>query len=110
MKKIWLILWFLLLVSFAAYQFVIYEKQKLEEAVVEHVIEEKNITKDEIVLYSAFISNLPGERNFMVSVQLNDDPRTYFYVRGRENKIYLESYTDENRVEHLGDYYNEDRK
>ncbi len=77
------------------------KKEQLEEMVYEHLVEDKQVPKDEIMSITAFNANLPNEKNYLVSVKIINDPNTYYYYRASNGSIALESYTDENNVEHV---------
>ncbi|KHD86573.1 hypothetical protein NG54_02740, partial [Heyndrickxia ginsengihumi] len=51
----------------------------------------------------AFLSDLPGDKRYSVSVKIKGDENVYIYYRTKDNKIKLESYTDSNQVEHVVD-------
>ena len=77
------------------------KKEQLEEMVYEHLVEDKQVPKNEIMSVTAFNANLPKDKNYLVSVKLMNDPNTYYYYRLSNGSIALESYTDENRLEHV---------
>lgn len=77
------------------------KKEQLEEMVYKHLVEDKQVPKNEIMSVTAFNANLPKEKNYLVSVKLMNDANTYYYYRKSNGSIVLESYTDENREEHV---------
>ncbi|WP_321284249.1 hypothetical protein [Exiguobacterium profundum] len=77
------------------------KKEQLEGMVYEHLVEDKQVPKNEIMSVTAFNANLPKDKNYLVSVKLMNDPNTYYYYRVSNGSIALESYTDENREEHV---------
>ncbi|MGY3189672.1 hypothetical protein [Lysinibacillus sp. TE18511] len=40
------------------------------------------------------MANLSGSKNWMVSVKIEGDSKTYYYYLNRENKVVLESYVE----------------
>lgn len=92
---------FIILISAGWFIYTDWKKEQLEEMVYEHLVEEQQIPKHEILTLSAFNANLPGEKKYLVAVTLNDDPNTYYYYRMSNGSIALESYTDENNEEHV---------
>lgn len=71
----------------------------VEARVTEYLIEQESIEENSIVLSDSFIANLPGARNWMVAIKLEDDERTYYYY-SQKGQVYLESYT-ENGIEYV---------
>lgn len=63
MKKLGIIL-FILIGS--VFFYINYKKNTLEDTVIEYLVKEKNIDKDEIVSSEPFISNLKGDKKFKV--------------------------------------------
>ncbi|GIO21448.1 hypothetical protein [Oceanobacillus sp. J11TS1] len=101
MKKIIWIIILIIGIGISGYFFC--AKNNLENDVIEHVMVEKNIPKENIVSSKAFVANLPGVRNYMVSIKIENDTNTYFYYKNKNDEIILESYTDENGEEHVMD-------
>lgn len=91
----------LILVSLigSIFLYISFKKNSLENDVIEYLIEEKNLSKDDIIYRESFISNLSGDKNFMVSIKIKDDNKTYFYYK-TDGEIILESYT-ENGTEYV---------
>lgn len=81
------------------FSYIQYKKSNVEESVIKYLTTEKNISKSDIISSEPFIANLQGDKNWMVSIKLKDDNKTYFYYKSK-GKVILESYT-ENRVEHV---------
>lgn len=100
MKKVckWLIgsvvLIALLVTGYVQYKFFI-----VENYVTEYVVNVKGIPEASFKT-EPFIANLPGEKNWMVSVKEDGNTRTYFYYVNKENQIVRESYVID-RVEHI---------
>ena len=69
----------------------------VEQRVFEYLTTEKNISKRDIFSSEPFIANLRGDKNWMVSIQLTDDNKTYYYYKNK-NEVILEAYL-ENGVE-----------
>lgn len=96
MKKIGVILGIILILIGIGFGYVQYKKSTTENSVIEYLITEKNIPKDDIVSSEPFIANLEGDKNWMVSIKLKNDTKTYFYYK-HNNEIILESYTENGR-------------
>ncbi|MBM7540123.1 DUF3139 domain-containing protein [Amphibacillus cookii] len=82
--------------------FIELKKNSLKNTVVEYLITEENISENEIISSEPFISNLKGNKNYMVSIKLKNDAKTYYYYQNEDNKIILESYTEDGE-EHVVD-------
>ncbi|KIL51668.1 hypothetical protein KP77_11800 [Jeotgalibacillus alimentarius] len=93
MKKAFMILLILAVLTAAGFGSVKVVQASVEKSVIEYLINEKNIPEDQIVFSESFIANLPGDKNWMVSIRLKDDAKTYYYYRS-SGKIVLESYTE----------------
>lgn len=100
-RKIWITLLILFIIGIGVFGYIIYENNKLENAIVDYLVTEKNIPEENIISSKTFIANLPGKRNYMVSVKIENDTNTYFYYKNENDEIILESYTDENGKEHM---------
>ena len=96
MKKFLVTVGILVTLGGSVFGFILYQKNNLEDAVVDYLITEENIAKSNIIASEAFIANLIGARNYMVSVKLKNDDKSYFYYR-ENGKIQLESYTENER-------------
>lgn len=99
MKKIGTILFVLIIFIAIGFSYIQYKKSDAEDSVIEYLIKEKNISKDDIISSEPFISNLKGNKNWMVSIKLQNDDKTYYYYKSN-NKIVLESYV-KNGVEYV---------
>lgn len=99
MKKIGMVLLILFIFIGIGFSYIQYKKSNVEESVIKYLTTEKNISKSDIISSEPFIANLQGDKNWMVSIKLKDDNKTYFYYKSK-GKVILESYT-ENRVEHV---------
>lgn len=99
MKKLGIALFVIAILSVTIFSYIHYKKSDVEKSVVNYLITEKNIPDDDIISSELFIANLQGSKNWMVSVKLKDDQKTYFYYKNKD-EIILESYI-ENGVEHV---------
>lgn len=80
------------------FAYIHYKKTSVEKSVINYLTTEKNISKTDIISSEPFIANLQGDKNWMVSIKLKDDNKTYFYYKSKDI-IILESYV-ENGEEH----------
>jgi hypothetical protein len=101
-KKLKNILLILLVLIGSFFTYVSYKKKSLENNVIEYVTTKQNVPKNDILSSEPFISNLKGDKNFMVSIKLKNDNKIYFYYQNDDNKIILESYTEDG-IEHIID-------
>ncbi|WP_400246116.1 hypothetical protein AB3U99_05420 [Niallia sp. JL1B1071] len=99
MKKVYKLLTSLAVILCIVFAYVQYKFISTENAVEKYLIITEKHTKDTIKKDS-FIANLPGNKNWMVSVKIKGDSKTYFYFLNRNDKVVLESYV-ENGVEHV---------
>ncbi|UNL87484.1 hypothetical protein [Priestia koreensis] len=99
MKKIGIALLVVLILIGAGFGYVQYKKSSVEKSVIHYLKTEKNLSSDDIISTEPFMANLKGDKNWMVSVKLKDDDKTYYYYK-HNKKVMLESYT-ENGVEHV---------
>ncbi|GGF36196.1 hypothetical protein GCM10010954_38990 [Halobacillus andaensis] len=81
--------------------YINYKKSSTETRVIKYLKTEENVSEEKIDSTEPFLANLPGDRNFMVSVSLKGDQNLYYYYENEDNQIVLESYTDENGYEHV---------
>ncbi|WP_148629505.1 DUF3139 domain-containing protein [Bacillus sp. E214] len=79
--------------------YIQYKKSTVEQRIIEYLTTEENISKNDIISSEPFIANLRGDKNWMVSIRLKDDNKTYYYYKNK-NEVILESYV-ENGVEHV---------
>lgn len=94
---------FLLVLAIIVISIFVWYKFKInavEGAVLNYLITEERIPKDNIVQAKGFIDNLPGDRMWMVSVKIKDEDKTYFYYKNKYEKVILESYV-ENGTEYV---------
>ncbi|MED3623152.1 hypothetical protein [Neobacillus thermocopriae] len=84
MKKIGTVILILLIFIGMGFSYIQYKKSNVK----------KSVTK-----YLTTVANLPGDKNWMVSIKLKNDDKTYYYYKSK-NKVILESYV-ENGVEHV---------
>lgn len=99
MRKLGRIALILLLLVGIVFGYNQFKMLNVEKSVMEHLTNEKNISEDEIISSESFIANLEGDKNWMVSIKIKDDDKTYYYYKSK-GEIILESYT-ENGVEHV---------
>ncbi|SES37357.1 DUF3139 domain-containing protein [Psychrobacillus sp. OK032] len=99
MKKFGTVLLIFLIIVGIIFSYIQYKKSTVEESVINYLITEKNIPNDDIISSEPFIANLQGDKNWMVSVKLKDDEKTYFYYKNK-GEVVLESYI-ENGVEYV---------
>ncbi|MFB1049433.1 hypothetical protein [Paraliobacillus sp. JSM ZJ581] len=101
-KKLWIAILVVIILVGSFFAFVEFKKNSVENNVVEYLTTEKNMSEDEIVSSKPFIANLSGNKNFMVSIKLKNDAKTYYYYQNEDNKIIMESYTEDGE-EHVVD-------
>ncbi len=99
MKKMGAIVLILLTFIGIGLGYIQYKKSNVEQRVMEYLTTDKNISKSDIISSEPFIANLQGDKNWMVSIRLKDDNKTYYYYKNK-NEVILESYV-ENGVEHV---------
>lgn len=99
MKKFGTVLLIFLIIVGIIFSYIHYKKSTVEKSVINYLITEKNIPNDDIISSEPFIANLQGDKNWMVSVKLKDDEKTYFYYKNK-GEVVLESYK-ENGVEYV---------
>lgn len=99
MKKTRIIIAVLLIFIGIPLGYIQFKKNNVEQHIIEYLTTEENILKSNIISSEPFIANLRGEKNWMVSIKLKDDNKTYYYYKNKNNEVILESYT-ENGVEH----------
>ena len=99
MKKIWIVLLVLLIFIVVGFSYIQYKKSNVEDNVIEYLTTEKNISKEDIISSKPFMANLKGNKNWMVSIKLKNDDKTYYYYKNN-NEIILESYV-ENGIERV---------
>ncbi len=95
MKKVFTFIFILFILIGGIFGYVKYKQYTVEKAVLEYLITDENISEEDITA-EPFIANLSGEKNWMVSIKIKDDPKTYSYYKNKDNKIVLESYVDGN--------------
>lgn len=99
MKKLGIVLLILFVFIGISFSYIQYKKSNVEDSVIEYLTTEKTISKNYIISSEPFIANIEGEKNWMVSIKLKNDDKTYYYYKSNK-KIILESYV-ENGVEHV---------
>ncbi|WP_026683367.1 DUF3139 domain-containing protein [Heyndrickxia coagulans] len=98
-KKILIMIILIIIVVGSSFAFIYYKKSSTKNSVVEYLTTEKNIPKKNIIQSKPFIANLKGNKNYMVSVKLKNDNKTYYYYKDN-GKVILESYV-KNGKEHV---------
>lgn len=74
-----------------------FKLKNLENEVVEYLVQEKHIKKENIDA-KGYKANLPGDRRNLVSIKIKGDKKIYSYFKDRETgKIKMESYIDGDR-------------
>lgn len=71
----------------------------VENAVLDYLMDDEGVAQDTIES-EPFIANLAGNKNWMLSVKIKNDSKSYYYYLNKEKKVVLESYT-ENGVENI---------
>ena len=99
MKKIGIVLIVIVFFVVVGFGYIHYKKSNVEDSVIEYLTTEKNISEDDIISSEPFIANLKGNKNWMVSIKLKNDDKTYYYYKNND-EIILESYV-ENGIEHV---------
>ncbi|ODG93391.1 MULTISPECIES: hypothetical protein [Bacillaceae] len=99
MKKIGKFVLIFIIFIGIGFSYIQYKKSNVEKSVTKYLTTEKNISKNDIISSEPFIANLQGDKNWMVSIKLKNDDKTYYYYKSK-NKVILESYV-ENGEEHV---------
>lgn len=73
--------------------YVQYKLLSTKSAVNEYLTVTQGVSEDTFKADS-FIANLQGNKNWMISVEMEDDARTYYYYLNDDNKVVLESYVE----------------
>jgi len=90
MKKIGFFLGVVFILIGAGFAYIQFKKSTVEKSVIDYLVTEENIPKTEIASSIPFIANLQGDKNWMVSIKLKDDDKTYYYYK-HQGEIILES-------------------
>lgn len=93
MKKIVFIILVIALVLCGGLGYVSYKKYEVKKAVESYLINEKQVKVENIEEMEPFISNLPGDKNWLVYVKIKGDEKKYYYYKNSKGEIILESYT-----------------
>ncbi|MFJ8458226.1 hypothetical protein ACIQ57_03740 [Lysinibacillus xylanilyticus] len=101
MKKIYKISLVLLILLSIIFGYIQFKFNSTNKAVMDYLIDSEGLSKDSLKT-EPFMANLSGSKNWMVSVKIEGDSKTYYYYLNRENKVVLESYV-ENGVEKVMD-------
>lgn len=103
MKKFWIVLCSLLIIIGCIFGYISLKKNYVKNEVLDYLINEKMVNKEEIEEIEPFIANLSGDQNYMVYVKLKNDEKKYYYYKNfKKDKVILESY-ELNGEEHLVD-------
>lgn len=89
----------ILLVFILTFGYISYKKYNVKSAVEDYLKTELGVVEEDITEITPFISNLSGDKTWMVGVRLKNDPKVYYYYK-HEGKVLMESYTL-NGVEHV---------
>ena len=95
LKKVFIFIFIFFILIGGIFGYVKYKLYSVEKAVLEYLINDEHISEEDITA-EPFIANLSGEKNWMISIKITDDTKTYSYYKNKDNKIVLESYIDEN--------------
>lgn len=97
MKKICKYLLGMLLLIGLGFGYVQYKFITAENSVTNYLV---HIKPEMSYKTEPFIANLPGDKNWMVSVKIEGEARTYFYYVNKKKQLVLESYV-ENGIEYV---------
>lgn len=86
-----LLLGFIAIISIV-FGYVQYKFNSTEKAVIECLTVQEQLPRDSFHT-ETFIANLPGSRNWMVSVRTEDERKVYYYYLNGEGRLVLESVT-----------------
>lgn len=89
----------LIVIIGSPFVYVQYKLRSAQKSVTKYLTTNGNIPPINIIYNERFITNLRGNKNWMVAIKLVNDDRTYYYYKDN-GKIILESYT-ENGEEHV---------
>lgn len=93
LKKFFIVLCSLLILVGCIFGYSSFKKSYVKNEVLDFLINEKMIKKDDIEEIEPFIANLSGDQNFMVYVKLKNNPKKYYYYKNsKKGKVILESY------------------
>ncbi|MBM7608495.1 flagellar basal body-associated protein FliL [Lysinibacillus composti] len=93
MKEIYKYLLGLVAVIAIVFGFVQYQLHSTEKAVQNYLLENEGLSAMNIET-EPFIANLAGDKNWMVSVKVDDDAKTYSYFLNNKGNVVLESYVE----------------
>jgi len=99
MNKVYKYLLSLVAVIIIIFGYVQYKHASTENAVRDYLFVSEGLSMDSVET-DPFIANLQGHKNWMVSVKIEGDPKTYYYFVNDEEQVVLESYV-ENGVENV---------
>lgn len=97
MKKILKYLLSIVLLISLGFGYVQFKFITVENSVTNYLVHMKPETSYKT---EPFIANLPGNKNWMVSVKIEGEAGTYFYYVNKKKQIVLESYV-ENGIEYV---------
>lgn len=93
MKKFLIVLCSLLIIVGCIFGYISYKKNYVKNEVLDHLINEKIVNKEDIEEIEPFIANLSGDQNYQVYVKVKNDPKKYYYYKNsKKDKVILESY------------------
>lgn len=87
-------------VGYVQYKFI-----STEKAVIKYLTDNKQLSEESIST-KPFIANLQGNKNWMISVRVEGDAKTYSYFLNDDDKVVLESYVDSGTVKILNQVVN----
>ena len=99
MKVIYTFILCLVIIIITAIGYVQYKFITTENEVMEYLTVNEKL-KEESFKTKPFIANLPGDKNWMVSVMIKADNKKYYYYLTNEGKVVLESIV-ENGIENV---------
>lgn len=97
MKKILIAISILLIVVSCGFGYVKYKQYTIENAVINYLTTDSDIPSEKIIT-EPFIANMPGNKNWMVKVNIKGDSKVYSYYKNNEGKVVLDSYIEDGEV------------
>ncbi|MFJ8261930.1 hypothetical protein ACIQ4I_08165 [Rummeliibacillus sp. NPDC094406] len=97
MKKIFIGVSVLLILVACGFGYVKYKQYNVENTVVNYLKTEEGIPEDKINT-EPFIANMPGNKNWMVKVEIKGDSKVYSYYKNKDGKVVLDSYIEDGEV------------
>ncbi|WP_369679329.1 hypothetical protein, partial [Terribacillus saccharophilus] len=88
----------ILLIPTTIWGYISFKKNSVEDSVHDYLIDSGKQESD-IVELEPFVANLSGNKNYMVSVKIKGDEKTYFYYKNESGDVILESTKTGDHVE-----------